>query len=281
MPRDGVGLTKAEAMLVIAALPDDAIVELLQVRSPAAAGAAILTGKMDRSAAARAAGLASAAARAARTGSAQPRRTSPERPERRSAESSNVPNDVRTGGEGVGSDLGMLEMADQSGKEAGFQQNLELTGQDRVSGAASNELERRSAVVRDVQRVFECWRDLYSPRARLDAKREKRIRGHLTRGGFTADELIAAIRNAKNDPFLMGQNDTGRQYLGIETLLRDAAQVERLRDLTEPLRPRSAPVRNSGSEMTERAHRIAAEERAAAAKNGARPALALLSEFPR
>ncbi|MBK0432725.1 phage replication protein, partial [Klebsiella pneumoniae] len=58
----------------------------------------------------------------------------------------------------------------------------------------------------------------------------KRIKARLAEG-FTADELCRAISGAKGDPWLMGKNPSKKRYDGVETILRDAAQVERLRDL--------------------------------------------------
>jgi hypothetical protein len=170
-----------------------------------------------------------------------------------------------------------------SGKETRIQSNS-LTGQDqetpKLALTVTENVTRHAArdVTQNVTVTFECWRELYSPRSALDAKRRRRIEARL-REGLTAEDLCRALRNAKNDPFLMGQNDTGRLYTGIETLLRDRAQVERLIALDEPTRPRSAPVRNAGTDLIERAHRIAAAEREQAT-NGARPAQRLLSEFP-
>jgi hypothetical protein len=91
-----------------------------------------------------------------------------------------------------------------------------------------------------VRRVFTAWQEETGHTGTiLDRKRGKRIQARL-REGFTPERLIRAIANRRNDPHLMGQNDTGRVYDGIETLLRDAAQVERLERLNEPQRPRSA-----------------------------------------
>lgn len=101
--------------------------------------------------------------------------------------------------------------------------------------------DRRQA---DAIRVFEFWRqDTGHHRSKLDAKRRKRIEARL-RDGFTADELIDAIKRRRNDPFLMGGGPDGRVFDGIETLLRDVAQVERLRDLDTM----KAPAKRSNSE---------------------------------
>lgn len=114
-----------------------------------------------------------------------------------------------------------------------------------------------------VTQVFEFWRENTGHgRSVLDRKRAARIAARL-REGFTAERLCAAIANRRNDPFLMGANDTGRVFDGIETLLRDAAQVERLEKLTAPLTGKAVGFKSAGTLQLERAARIAAEERKA------------------
>lgn len=114
-----------------------------------------------------------------------------------------------------------------------------------------------------VVQVFEFWREETShARAVLDRKRAARIESRL-REGFTPERLCAAIANRRNDPFLMGSNDTGRIFDGIETLLRDAAQVERLEKLTAPLTGKSVGFKSAGTLQLERAARMATEERKA------------------
>lgn len=79
------------------------------------------------------------------------------------------------------------------------------------------------------RRVFEFWQKEHGhPLAKFDRKRRSRILARLAEG-FTVRELCLAIRGAKQDKFLMG--DGGRVYDGIQTILRDADQVERLVDL--------------------------------------------------
>ncbi|MDL4071730.1 replication protein [Klebsiella quasipneumoniae] len=83
-----------------------------------------------------------------------------------------------------------------------------------------------------VRLVFTHWQQEHDhPSAKLDDKRRKRIKARLAEG-FTVDELCRAITGAKGDPWLMGKNPSRKRYDGIETLLRDAAQVEKLRDLS-------------------------------------------------
>ncbi|MGG8247715.1 replication protein [Klebsiella aerogenes] len=82
-----------------------------------------------------------------------------------------------------------------------------------------------------VRKVFTHWQtEHHHLSAKLDDKRRKRIKARLAEG-FTADELCRAISGAKGDPWLMGKNPSKKRYDGVETILRDAAQVERLRDL--------------------------------------------------
>ncbi|NXZ86397.1 replication protein [Serratia fonticola] len=82
-----------------------------------------------------------------------------------------------------------------------------------------------------VRTVFDFWREAMShPGAKLDAKRRGRIQARL-KDGFSTDDLCKAIEGAKCDPWLMGGNPSKKVYDGIETVLRDAAQVERLKAL--------------------------------------------------
>ncbi len=99
----------------------------------------------------------------------------------------------------------------------------------------------------DAHWVFECWKqDTGHLRSKLDAKRESLIKARL-RHGFSREQLRDAVVNRHNDPWLMGQNPGGKIYDGIQTLLRDAAQVERLLALSE------APTPPVGSGVGDRA----------------------------
>jgi hypothetical protein len=89
-----------------------------------------------------------------------------------------------------------------------------------------------------VQRVFEAWQlDTGHDKTILDRKRARRILSRK-REGFTAERLILAIKNRVNDPFLMGDNEHGKVYDDLESLLLSAAKVERLERLTQPMKPR-------------------------------------------
>lgn len=83
-----------------------------------------------------------------------------------------------------------------------------------------------------VRRIFDHWKAEHDhPRAKLDPKRKARITAHLKT--FSEDQICRAISAAKLDPFLMGENPSGKRYDGIQTLLRDPEQVERLLELGE------------------------------------------------
>ena len=86
----------------------------------------------------------------------------------------------------------------------------------------------------DVARVFDHWKATHKhPQCKLDAKRQKRILARLHEG-LTPQQLCNAISGAKHDTWLMGLDPrAGRKYDGIETLLRDRGQVERLLELHE------------------------------------------------
>jgi hypothetical protein len=93
-----------------------------------------------------------------------------------------------------------------------------------------------------VQAVFDAWQVATGhPSAILDDKRKRRIKARLHEG-FTVDDLILAIAHRHHDPWLMGKGNSPRVFDDLETLLRDAAQVERLRDLERPI-----PVKATGS----------------------------------
>ncbi|MCC7384736.1 MAG: hypothetical protein IT384_23000 [Deltaproteobacteria bacterium] len=107
-----------------------------------------------------------------------------------------------------------------------------------------------------VARVFAFWQaDTGHPKTKLDAKRRRRIKARLAEG-FVPEDLEAAIRNRRNDPWLMGTDPkSSRVFDGIETLLRDAAMVERLRDL-----PQAASTRVQGGPYDDSKARARAAE---------------------
>lgn len=168
-----------------------------------------------------------------------------------------------------------LEEGEKSGKETGIT-GTNLPGQDQETPAARHQANSVTQVgdadsvtpIGDasapggarsdgtaaersaVRRVFDAWQqDTGHHRAILDRKRGRRILSRL-REGFTPERLIAAITHRRNDPWLMGKGNSPRVYDDIDVLLRDAAQVERLERLTEPL-----PVRGPNGSASPRASR--------------------------
>lgn len=112
------------------------------------------------------------------------------------------------------------------------QSRAEQSNTDRSNTSSSGGASLDKSQLGDsVRQVWEFWRnDTGHPKSILDPKRKALI-GKRLREGATVDELCAAIRNRRNDPWLMGSG--GKIYDGIETLLRDRAQVERLAALSE------------------------------------------------
>jgi hypothetical protein len=80
------------------------------------------------------------------------------------------------------------------------------------------------------QEVFAHWQKVHKKeKSRLDKKRLARIKNMLR--FFSVDELKQAINGALKDDWLMGRGKAPRAYNGLETILRDVAQVERLMEL--------------------------------------------------
>lgn len=86
----------------------------------------------------------------------------------------------------------------------------------------------------DEQRVFDLWQQTHMPKAKCTKQRLDRIRKRMA-DGFDADTLCAAILGALKDDWLMGRAHGARPggWRDIDTILRDAAQVERLSALVE------------------------------------------------
>jgi len=117
--------------------------------------------------------------------------------------------------------------------QAIVEQEPDVSEDDLGSFAPEPEPAKPSPHREAAERVFDAWaQDTGHPGAKRDTKRLARITARL-RDGFTEAQLVTAIRNRRNDPYLMGSS--GRVYDGIETLLRDVAQVERLLALKAPI----------------------------------------------
>jgi hypothetical protein len=83
----------------------------------------------------------------------------------------------------------------------------------------------------DVSAVLDYWAETLYPgrKPKYDPKRCKRVKARLAEG-FSVEELKRAVDGAKKDDFLMGRLEKSRNggYRDVCTVLRDAAQVERL-----------------------------------------------------
>ena len=144
-----------------------------------------------------------------------------------------IPHEVNL----IPSEVNLTPSSDQSDPVS---THTETTNREQPTSSSSlNDVEAQTPVV--IRHVFDHWSGLYSPRAAFDDKRAKRIRARLKERmstGSTLDEagrdLCRAVTNARRDDWLAGRAAKSPGYLNkLDTLLRDAAQVERLLALTE------------------------------------------------
>lgn len=83
------------------------------------------------------------------------------------------------------------------------------------------------SLVAQAQRVFVFWQEhLDHGKAKLDDVRNRKILARL-KDGYSVDDLMAAIRGCKLDPFSMGNNDRNQPFDDIELICRDAAHVDK------------------------------------------------------
>lgn len=97
----------------------------------------------------------------------------------------------------------------------------------------------------DVTRVLEAWRDRFSPRSSTkDAKRRARVSARLA-DGRTVDELLSVLDGVERSDWHMGRDrrTQGKRYIGIETIYRDDAQIDKFLELA------GAPVRDGDDEL--------------------------------
>lgn len=119
-----------------------------------------------------------------------------------------------------------------------------VTAAPSPSGAASasRPTSAREAAIRE---VFDFWQaTVWKSRALYNDKRRTRIAARLAEG-FSVEDLKMAARGATHDDNLMGRREGARQggWRDVETVFRDAAQVERLMQLAPraPVTPRPPP----------------------------------------
>lgn len=88
----------------------------------------------------------------------------------------------------------------------------------------------------EIREVFEYWVERTSTgrgrRPLFDAKRKARIAARLA-DGFSVTDLKTCVDGFLLSPWHNG-SESGKRYLGIETIYRDAAQVEKGNELYSP-----------------------------------------------
>lgn len=105
--------------------------------------------------------------------------------------------------------------------------------------------------------VFAAWKDATGKNGRtvLSDKRRKVISGALKH--YPLDDVIDAVRGWRHSPHHRGENDRHTVYNDLELLLRDAARIEKFRDL-ERGAGHAPPRMPPGGDATQRA--VAARE---------------------
>jgi len=114
----------------------------------------------------------------------------------------------------------------------------EATPAPSPSAAGSSRKGKPSA--ESVTTVFDHWREvLWKGRAVLDDKRYTRIVARMAEG-FSVDDLKAAATGATYDDHIMGRSASSREggFRDIETVFRDAAQVERFMAMAQKHAPK-------------------------------------------
>jgi hypothetical protein len=112
----------------------------------------------------------------------------------------------------------------------------------------------REAAVTEVLRHWQTAveRPGWAIEGRGSEKRRSRVAARLDEG-LTVDELKAAADHVRNDPWLWGtkQDSPAGGYRDVQTVFRDRAQVERLRDLTQAPKGGGRVVPFRAGQMTE------------------------------
>jgi len=103
--------------------------------------------------------------------------------------------------------------------------NADVTVQSKSNKKEERKEEKKEDVC--AVEIFKVWAEVLDhPKAVCDAKRIKYITSRL-KEGFSVEDLKQVPYGVKNSPHHLGQNPTGTKYDGIETIYRDAAQVEK------------------------------------------------------
>jgi hypothetical protein len=110
------------------------------------------------------------------------------------------------------------------------------------------------------RRVFSAWRLATGHTdAKFDDKRSARIRARLNEG-FTEEDLVLALEGWKRDPWCQGRDpNNSKVYDRVETIFRDAGQVEKFISYAK-----QAPPANQDALFSSRLTQTPADIRAAA-----------------
>lgn len=117
------------------------------------------------------------------------------------------------------------------GRTRGFEDMIE---RGRLALTHLAELAHAEAKVEDLREqmialAFAYWAIKHKhPNALQDPKREQTLRARLRENRNDISELLYAADGARKDRGLMGENQRGTKYDGIETIYRDRAMVEKL-----------------------------------------------------
>lgn len=80
----------------------------------------------------------------------------------------------------------------------------------------------------DMVAVFDRWREVTgSPRSTFTVDRQRKIRARLVTDKFTVDQLFECLEGWKLSPWHQGNNPSSTVYDKIETIFRNAEQVEK------------------------------------------------------
>lgn len=154
--------------------------------------------------------------------------------------------------ENLGTDL-----AGQSGPTQSNSLDSSQTDAPAVAAARRSTSERRENRTA-AELVFKHWQVTWGHEAaKFDSKRRKRIEARLAQG-FTVEQLCNAITGFRHSAWHTGMdpNGDGKIYDKIETLLRDAGQVE------EGMRLHANPPRANGNGHANGSEAFAAWDRA-------------------
>lgn len=96
-----------------------------------------------------------------------------------------------------------------------------------------------NAPTEEARAVVEYWRAQCSPQSAVTKPRIALVLARMKEGA-TADRLRAAVDGALRSPWHCGENPDHRKYLGIQTIFRDADQIDKFAGLAgEPRRQTS------------------------------------------